>query len=68
MPRTDSAISPGPVFAAPARPVPAPRVTTGVPVRDAIRRVSCTSETDAACTTARAGPEEACPDLSARTA
>ncbi len=41
--RTESAISPAPAFAPPARPVPAPRVTTGVPVSLAIRSVACTS-------------------------
>ena len=66
MPRIDRAISPAPAFAPPARPVPAPRVTTGVPVAVAMRSVACTSATDAACTTARGLPDAACPDLSAR--
>ena len=40
MPRIDRAISPAPAFAPPANPVPAPRVTTGVPVALAMRRVA----------------------------
>ena len=64
--RVERAISPGPAFAPPARPVPAPRVTTGVPLSLAMRSVACTSPMDAACTTARGAPAERCPDLSAR--
>ena len=66
--RTDSAISPAPAFAPPARPVPAPRVTTGVRVSVAMRRVACTSSTERAWTTASGMPDAACPDLSARAA
>ncbi len=39
MPRTDSTISPAVAVAPPARPVPAPRVTTGVRVACAMRSV-----------------------------
>ena len=49
---TSSTIAPGLAIAPPARPVPAPRGTTGVCVSWARRSTACTSSTDAACTTA----------------
>ncbi len=63
--RSERAISPVPAFAPPASPVPAPRVTTGLPVWVAMRSVACTSSTDAALTTASGAPDAAWPDLSA---
>ena len=47
-----STIAPGLAIAPPARPVPAPRGTTGVPVAWARRMTTCTCSTDVACTTA----------------
>ena len=53
---TDSTIPPSIAFAAPARPVPAPRVTTGMPRADAIRSVATTSSVDRARTSASGVP------------
>ncbi len=65
---TSSTIAPGLAMAPPARPVPAPRGTTGVPVAWAMRITACTSSTDAACTTASGGVALRHPERSSRVA
>ena len=68
MRETSSTIAPGLAMAPPARPVPAPRGTTGVPVAWAMRITACTSATDAACTTASGGVALRHPERSSRVA
>ena len=65
--RVLSTISPALPIAPPARPVPAPRGTTGMPWALANRSVACTSPMLRASTTASGNVGATWPDLSART-
>ncbi len=57
---------PRPPYAPPASPVPAPRGTTGMPIRVAKRIVACTSSTMRAVTRASGAPIRNCPERSSR--
>ena len=52
----ESVMQPSMAADPPDRPVPAPRVTTGIPKLDAIRSVACTSAVELARTTASGRP------------